>query len=98
MAELGLNQAIVADEAQISRSALNEVLNKDRMPGCDILVRIADRLDVSMDYLMNRRNYEIEAGLEDATLARLFNDFAALSHDEKEYVLTIIDGLGKKNL
>lgn len=96
MEELGISQAQLADEADIKRSALNEVLNKNRLPGCDFFMKVAERLGVSIDYLVGRGQEEaIEVLLKEIPTKRLLAAFAALDLDKREHFLTIIEGLAK---
>jgi DNA-binding XRE family transcriptional regulator len=49
---LGWKQKKLADEAAISVTFLSELENGHRMPGSEIVLRIADVLGVSVDYLL----------------------------------------------
>lgn len=50
----GLTQAELADRADLSRSALTMFFNGERKPSADALLKLADALDVSTDYLLGR--------------------------------------------
>jgi len=81
MAELGLSQAQLADEAGINRSALNELLKKSRLPGVSVLLKLANRLRVGVDFLLT--------GGQPPEFANL------LSNAEMKEVLVLLSGLGE---
>jgi transcriptional regulator with XRE-family HTH domain len=92
MSELGISQAELADEAGVRRSGLNEVLNKDRLPGCDFIVKIAERLRVSTDYLLREGSGHSANDFKDnPQVIRLLSAFAALDPGSKSHILTIIE-------
>jgi transcriptional regulator with XRE-family HTH domain len=96
MEELGISQAQLADGADIKRSALNEVLNKNRLPGCDFFIKIAERLEVSIDYLVGRgQEAIIEVLLKETSTKRLLAAFSALDNDKREHFLTIMERVAK---
>lgn len=51
-----LTQAELSKLLHITREALSSYENTDREPCYDILVKIADHFDVSLDYLLGRTN------------------------------------------
>lgn len=53
--ELGWTQKKLADQAGISVTFLSEVENDRRMPGAEIVLRLAEVLGVSVDYLLTGR-------------------------------------------
>lgn len=53
--EFGWTQKRLADQARISVTFLSEVENDRRMPGAEIVLRIAEALRVSVDYLLTGR-------------------------------------------
>jgi len=55
--EHGISQKDLADELGISRSCLANYENGKRQPDNDMLVRIADRFHVLIDYLVDRTAY-----------------------------------------
>lgn len=52
---LGWTQKRLAEEAGISVTFLSELENEKRMPGADTLLRLADALQTSLDYLVKGR-------------------------------------------
>jgi transcriptional regulator with XRE-family HTH domain len=96
MDELGIGQAQLADDAGVSRSRLNELLRKDRLPACDFLIVIAKRLGISIDYLLGQ---EQETGLESMlgreSTQRLMTAFSALNQDSRERAFTMLEEFAK---
>ena len=60
MSSKGVKQTPLAEATGISQAAINNYLNKDRIPGVEELCRLADYFDVSTDHLLGR-----EAGHEE---------------------------------
>ena len=51
----GVKQSSLAGAVGISQAAINNYLNKDRIPGADELCRLADFFSVTTDELLGRR-------------------------------------------
>src|SRR5947208_16959734 len=49
---LGWPQRVLADKAQLSVTFISEIENNRRAPGADALLRLAEALGVSLDYLV----------------------------------------------
>ena len=58
-------------------------------PSIEMAVKIADALEVSLDFLTGRSL----ASLKDKKMMERFNDLLALKEKDKEYVLFTLDGL-----
>jgi transcriptional regulator with XRE-family HTH domain len=54
-----LTQSELAKILNISREAISGYENTGKEPNFDILVRIADYFDVSLDYLLSRTNTKV---------------------------------------
>jgi len=55
-------------------------------PSIDVIIKIADALNVSIDYLVGKTNLEIDK----STLKRL-EDISRLNDDGKNFIFTMID-------
>ena len=53
-----LNQQKVAMDLNISRESLSYYENGKRSPDVDMLIRLSDYFNVSIDYLINGREFE----------------------------------------
>jgi transcriptional regulator with XRE-family HTH domain len=60
-ARKGMLQKDLADQAGISVGFLSEVENGHRTPGAEVLLRIADVLGASLDYLLRGQDPKAEA-------------------------------------
>lgn len=54
MKEKGVTAAEVSKRAGIDKTVLSKILNNKRRPSLDVLEKLADDLDVSMDRLFGR--------------------------------------------
>jgi transcriptional regulator with XRE-family HTH domain len=84
MRELGLAQSQVADEAGVSRSMLNELLKKNRLPSVSLLMKVAERLGVGVDFLLSGGEVQdIDVAVNDADIKDLLLKLASLDPLEK---------------
>lgn len=54
LAESGLTQQNVADDLGISPQAVNNYVHEKREPSIEMLIKLADYFNVSVDYLIGR--------------------------------------------
>lgn len=54
-----LTQQSLADKLHITRQALSNYENTNREPSYDVLIKIADYFNVSLDYLLCRTNARV---------------------------------------
>jgi transcriptional regulator with XRE-family HTH domain len=52
--EIGKTQSQLADDLDISRSTIAMIESGERKPGYDLLMKIADYFNISLDYLLGR--------------------------------------------
>ncbi len=90
--KLGLNQAKLAVEAEITPAAISQIESGDRTPSTPILRRLATALKVSTDYLLGATDKsELKDMLQDQTLQKFFRGFQDLNEADKQYVQKQID-------
>jgi len=98
MAEKGLSPAELADRADLARSALTQFFSGDRKPSSDAVVKLANILDVSTDYLLGRRDQSQLADIlqhEKANeLIRLFLELSIKDQDRVIQMLHLIKATG----
>lgn len=93
----GLNQAKLAELAGITPSAISQIEKGDRIPSLPVLKRIAQTLNVSVNYLMGETDEsEIEDILQNGEVKQFFRDYESLSVNDKEQVAMMIELLKKK--
>ncbi len=86
----GFSVAQLAAAVGVSPSAISHYEAGDRTPGADTLIRLADVLSVSTDYLLGR-SADIEAGGAEA--AATLGKLGQLSSEEQETVRALLDTL-----
>lgn len=71
----GLTQEQLAEQADISRVMVGRYETTDQLPAVDTLVRIADALRVSTDYLLSRTDVpdQVPTGHSEQTTRKLKN-------------------------
>lgn len=90
MALKGLNSARLAELIGLTRSSLSYFQSGKRQPSRSVLSELADKLDVSVDYLLGvtDRNEAAEQG--NPRLSRLVALFTALTIEEQDRVLEMV--------
>ena len=56
MKDREMSQETLSEITGISKSSISEWIKKDQMPRCDTVIILADKLNVSTDYLLGRTN------------------------------------------
>lgn len=82
----GLTQAELGKKIGTSGDVIGGYERGDITPSIEAVSKIADALEVSLDYLIGKTKME----LDKETLQR-FEDIAALSLENKNFVLNLID-------
>jgi len=82
----GLNQAQVGKKIGINGDAYGRYERNEVRPTIEMAVKIADALEVSLDYLVGKT----EAELDNAMLKRI-QDVTRLPEKEKEHVFVFLD-------
>ena len=89
--QIGLTQAQLAAKIEISHTQLTRYESKDIQPPADVLQRLANIFDVSIDYLVNgNKSDKVEQTLKDAELIKQFKQLDQLPEDEKKSILKVI--------
>jgi transcriptional regulator with XRE-family HTH domain len=82
----GWSQPELAKHSGISETSISHYESGSRMPSCDALIRLADCLEVTTDYLLGR---DADIGLPQAR-DQLFQSLARLSHSDRALALGIL--------
>jgi transcriptional regulator with XRE-family HTH domain len=89
-----LTQQELAKRINISHPQLVRYETKGVQPPADVLKRLADVFDVSIDYLVNGdKSDKVEQTLKDAELIKQFKQLDLLPEDEKKSILKVISAL-----
>jgi transcriptional regulator with XRE-family HTH domain len=91
MVEKGYSSAELADRADLARSALTQFFTGGRKPSADALVKLANVLDVSTDYLLGRRDHsQIADILQHDKLVYLVKLFIELSIKDQDRAVEML--------
>ena len=90
----GLTQQELAGKVQISHPQIVRYETKGVQPPADVLARIADVFDVSIDFLVNGdKSQKAQQTIKDAELIKNFKELDQLPEDEKKSILKVINAL-----
>lgn len=94
--QTGLSQKDFAAKVKLAYAQYNRYERGDNIPNAETLGRLADALDVSVDYLIegNEKDAAI-ANFADKGLLKLFQDLETLDKDDKEYIQKVLTDLVK---
>lgn len=82
----GLSQADLGKAVGTSGDIIGRYERDEVKPSIEVAVKIADALDISLDYLVGKTKMEL-----DADSLRRLEDIAGLSDENKKFVLNMID-------
>jgi transcriptional regulator with XRE-family HTH domain len=82
----GFSQAELGKLIGTSGDVVGRYERGDISPSIEVVTKIADALEVSVDYLIGKTKMEL-----DADALRRLEDIAALSDENKKFVLNMID-------
>lgn len=89
-----LTQQELAKRISISHPQIVRYEKKDVQPPADVLSRMADVFNVSIDYLVNgNKSDKVEQTLKDAELIKQFKQLDQLPEDEKKSILKVLSAL-----
>ena len=92
--QIGLTQAQLAAKIEISHTHLTRYESKNIQPPADVLQRLANVFDVSIDYLVNgNKSDKVEQTLKDAELIKQFKQLDKMPEDEKKSILKVLNAL-----
>ncbi|MFZ7134384.1 MAG: helix-turn-helix domain-containing protein [Eubacteriales bacterium] len=90
----GITQQELAKMVKISHPQIVRYETKGVQPPADVLARIADAFDVSIDYLVNGdKSDKAQQTLKDAELIQKFKQLDQLPEEEKKSILKVISAL-----
>lgn len=94
--EKGISQQQLADVILVSQQSVNKYENHDVEPDIDVLIKIADYFDVSLDYLVGRTDIkEMVTKPKMSDLSEKEANFVQrlryLKENQKDFVFQLID-------
>lgn len=94
----GLNQAQLATLAKVTPAAISQIENGLRVPSIPVLHRIADVLEVSLDYLTGKTDkVEFEDLLQHKKAQAFFRGFQGLDPEDQKTILKNIEFLRSRS-
>ena len=92
--ENGLTQIELAKKVNISHPQIVRYETKGVQPPADVLGRMADVFNVSIDYLVNgNKSDKVEQTIKDAELIKQFKQLDMLPDEEKKSILKVLGAL-----
>jgi transcriptional regulator with XRE-family HTH domain len=87
------SQSDLAVKVGVSYAQIGRYETKDAQPPAQVLKKIADALDSTVDYLLNGNiEDKAKASLQDAEVIRYFKEVDALPQEDKSALLRVIAG------
>jgi len=91
---IGLTQAQLAAKIEVSHTQLTRYESKNVQPPADVLQRLSEIFDISIDYLVNgNQSDKVEQTLKDAELIKNFKQLDQLPEEEKKSILRVLNAL-----
>ncbi|MCI8640420.1 MAG: helix-turn-helix transcriptional regulator [Clostridia bacterium] len=88
-------QESLAEELNISPAFLSNIETAKRRPSLSTLILIAEKLNLSLDYLIYDKDIKIEIN-NDIYIKQLFKQLERLDENKKQKFLDIMDYIAKK--
>jgi len=96
--ERGMNQAGLAQKAGITPAAVSQIESGKRTPTTPVLHRIANVLEVSIDYLTGRTDeVKLEDLLQQDEVQQFYRGFQSLDPEDKKLIQQHIEFLKAKH-
>jgi len=87
----GLSQRAFTKSIGLNYTQYNRYENGETVPSAESLSKLADALDVSVDYLLEGKTEDAAiANLEDRELLTLFEEIEAFTEEEKSHVKAVL--------
>ena len=86
-----LSQQELADKIGVSKAQINRYENRGIQPPANVLNKISDALDTSVDFLVNGlKDEKAKASLKNNELLQKFKDIDALPEKDQNILLSVI--------
>jgi len=92
--QIGLTQLQLAKKIGISHTQMARYEIKDVQPPADVLKKLANIFDVSIDFLVNGdKSNKVAQTIKDAELIKQFKQLDKLPEEEKKSILKVVEAL-----
>lgn len=90
----GWSQAVLAEKTGSHLTHINRLETGKYKPSLDVLIKIADALETSLDYLVSDTGEDFrEVRIEDKTLAQRIRIIDSLEPEDRQAIIRIIDSM-----
>ena len=96
--EKGLSQGQLAQRIGADIQRVSKYERGVNVPTTDIMVRIADALDVNLDYLLRNGKNRVLGKIRDTDLIDHFAQIDALPDEDRQHLKALIQAFVKKHL
>lgn len=87
----GWSQTDLANATRTTLSNINKIETGKYVPSLEILLKLADVLEVTLDQLVNGDGEFSEVRVEDKSLAQRIRMLDSLSDDDRKFVIRMLD-------
>jgi len=94
--QTGLSQKEFAEKINLAYAQYNRYERGDNVPNAETLSKLADALNISVDYLLEGEEKDAAiANFEDKDLLKLFQEVEGLEKEDKDYIKKVVSDLVK---
>ena len=94
--QTGLSQKEFAEKINLAYAQYNRYERGDNVPNAETLSKLADALNISVDYLLEGEEKDAAtANFEDKDLLKLFQEVEGLDKEDKDYIKKVVSDLVK---
>ncbi len=94
---MGWTQAQLAGKAGITPAAVCQIEKGDRVPTIPVLYRIAQVLQVSLDYLTGQKDsVELKDALQNQELKIFFRKYQNLDEEDRRFIEKYVKAISKR--
>jgi transcriptional regulator with XRE-family HTH domain len=96
--EKGLTQGQLAQKISVDLQRISKYERGVNVPTTDIVVRIADTLDVNLDYLLRNGKNRVLGKIKDNDLIDQFTQIDEMPDEDRKHLKALIEAFIKKHL
>lgn len=90
----GWSQTVLAEKIGTHLSHINRIETGKYKPSIDVLMKLADALEASLDYLVSETEEDVkEVKIEDKNLAQRIKLIDSLEPDDRQALIRVIDSM-----
>ena len=95
----GLTQAQLAEKTKVTPAAICQIEKGERIPTIPVLHRIAQVLQVSLDYLAGQKDsIELKDALQNQELKTFFRKYQNLDKEDKKFIEKYVKAMSNRKV